>query len=665
MAAFNMSSEQLAPHLTRWPDVGVSVVNSPDSCVVSGPSGQLADAVAELRSAARARMLPVDYASHSPQVERLRDELRAALGEITPRAARIPFYSSVTGTPTDGTELDAEYWYTNLREPVRFDRSLTALIADGHRRFIEVGPHPLLLGPIEETAAAIDVPDVVTLGSLRRDDGDADRFLRSLAQAHAAGVDFDADAVFGRYAPHAVDLPTYPFQNRRYWLTEGGMVNSAKAGFTATSHAILGAAVDLPATGGRLLTGSVSVAGQPWLADHTVDGTVVVPGAALVEMVIRAADETGGGEIAELTLRHPMTLPDGRTLPLQMAVGAPDSTGRRTVSLYSHGNAERSWLLHADGVLAGPSADDAEPAVDLSVWPPAGARRVAALPDGVAAGWTRGDELFSEVALPAALLDERSRYGLHPVLLDGVLSTIGLSTTDSLAPTGSWTGVRLHAADARVLRVRVTPQDGGVALDVADATGRAVLTVRSVRPAAATPDVVPAIGRSAVVAMPARRSAADTTDERGDARLLVADLAAMRDIDRDRTLTNLVRDHLAAVLRRDDPAALSPSRTFKELGMESVSAVDLRNRLSAVTGKRLAATVVFDHATPARLAAHLRDVLLPDPAAATVEPPAPRVETVVSPDIDGIDSIDEMDIDALIALATGGAVETESERAVA
>ena len=189
------------------------------STVVSGEPEALSELIADLRAhGARARSIPVDFASHSTQVEPIRDGLLDALAQISPQAGETAFYSTVTGRAIDTSELDAEYWYRNLRHEVRFEQATRALFADGHRVFIEMSPHPVLTTGVQETLE--DVGGAVVVGSLRRDDGGWERLARSLAEVHVRGVPVDWQAFFAGRDNRRVSLPTYAFQRRRYWLGE-------------------------------------------------------------------------------------------------------------------------------------------------------------------------------------------------------------------------------------------------------------------------------------------------------------------------------------------------------------------------------------------------------------------------------------------------------------
>ena len=203
-------------------DVYVAVVNSPLSTVVAGGSTQVRDLVARYEAeGVHARMIAVDYASHTPHVERLRERITASLTGISPRRPDIPVYSTLTGGRLESTPMDAAYWYRNLSRPVEFARTTRALLQDGHDMFVEVGPHPVLASALQETCEESEVRDTVVLGTLRRGEGGARRFLTSLAEAHVHGAAPDWERVYGGRR-NVVDLPTYAFQHQYFWRPGGG-----------------------------------------------------------------------------------------------------------------------------------------------------------------------------------------------------------------------------------------------------------------------------------------------------------------------------------------------------------------------------------------------------------------------------------------------------------
>ena len=488
--------------IAAWGDrLNVAAVNGVSAVVVSGE----ADALAELMRRCeadnvRARKIDVDYASHSVQVDAIRAALAEALTGIEPRSSSVAFFSTVTGELTDTAGLDADYWYRSIRQTVQFERAVRSARAAGYQVFIESSPHPVLIAAVEDTLADCDRDlggDAFVVPSLGRDDGGLERFWLSAGQAHVAGVGVDWRAAVAGLGGRRVELPTYGFVRQRFWLPGGstGSSDVATLGLAGAEHALLGAVVQRPDSGGVVLTGRLSTAAQPWLADHAVGGTVLFPGAGFVELAIRAGDEVGCGELEELTLSTPLVLPTSDGVPVQLVVGPATESGHRELSVYSSGaQPDSEWVLHAHGLLRTGSV---APAADLSVWPPVGATVVDVAGaygrlagrgyeygrafQGLRAMWARGDEIFAEVVVPDDAGAQDGGFGIHPVLLDAALHAIGVvgERTQTVLPF-SWQGVSLHAAGASRARVRIAPAGAGaVSVELADGTGLPVLSVRS------------------------------------------------------------------------------------------------------------------------------------------------------------------------------------------
>ncbi|MGW4652606.1 type I polyketide synthase, partial [Kitasatospora sp. NPDC004289] len=221
MASVALPAAEVTERIAAWGGrLSVAVVNGPSATVVSGEPQALAELVEGYRAEeVRARLIPVDYASHSAQVDGLREELLELLAPVRPRTGEVPLLSTVTGDWQDTAGLDAEYWVTNLRETVRFEEAARALAAEGHAVFVEVSPHPVLTVPLQETleSAGAGRGSVVT-GTLRRDHGGLDRFLLSAAELWVRGAAVDWPAVLAGARPRRLALPGYAFQRQRYWL---------------------------------------------------------------------------------------------------------------------------------------------------------------------------------------------------------------------------------------------------------------------------------------------------------------------------------------------------------------------------------------------------------------------------------------------------------------
>ncbi|WP_239144771.1 type I polyketide synthase, partial [Streptomyces sp. SID14515] len=480
----------------RWPGrLSVAAVNGPGSVVVSGDVAALEELLGVCEAErVRVRRVSVDYASHSSQVEALESELLGLLEGVEARDSVVPFYSTVTGGLVGGAELGGDYWYRNLRERVCFRSAVDAVLEQRFGVFVEVSPHPVLVPGLVEGFDEAGV-DAVALGTLRRGEGGWDRVVASVAEAWVHGVEVDWSSLVP--AGPRVDLPTYPFQHQRYWLPRSaGVTDAAGLGLNGLGHPLLGAAVTLADGDGVLFTGRLSLGTHPWLADHVVEGTAILPGTAFVELAIRAGDQVDCGRIEELTLHTPLVLDDADTVNLQLVLEGPDSAGRRALTVYGQqegSDHDEPWIRHASGTLT--VADAAQP-TELRTWPPQDAvpvdtdglyGRLADLGldygpsfQGVGAVWRRGTDLFAEI-VPEPL-DEADRYGLHPALLDAALHVMGLGDGGGAAQLPfSWSGVSLYASGATRLRVRLSESShpGTLSLLVADGNGTVIATVDS------------------------------------------------------------------------------------------------------------------------------------------------------------------------------------------
>ncbi|MEU9510803.1 type I polyketide synthase [Micromonospora sp. NPDC048170] len=480
--------------------LSVAALNGAAVTVVSGDSASVAELLAHCAERdLRARAIAVDYASHCGHVDAVRDDLTAALGTVDSRSTAVAFHSTVTGEPIDTAELDADYWYRNLRETVRLAPVVDRLIDQGFRVFVEVSPHPVLKvvvqDALEKATGALDAGIVV--GSLRRDESGPRQLLTGLGELHAAGVTVDWARVFAGSGAAPVDLPTYAFQRERFWpAVDRSVVGDVSgAGLGVAGHGLLGAAVQLAGDDEVVLTGRLSVSTHPWLADHAVGGAVMLPGTALVELAVRAGDEVGASRVRELTMAAPLVLPESGAVRVQVRVGAADGADARSVAVHSQpdGDPEAEWVRHADGVLE-QAADEPE----VGPWPPVGASEVdlagwypALAERGLSYGpafqglrrlWTVGDEAYAEVALPDETTADTAGFAVHPALLDAALHPVGLLLTErSNGPRVpfAFEGVQVHASGARALRVRLTRTGSRVRLVAADESGTAVVSVES------------------------------------------------------------------------------------------------------------------------------------------------------------------------------------------
>ncbi len=495
MMAVQATEDEVRPLLTDG--VGLAAVNGPSSVVVSGDEDAVTAIAEQLREQGRRiHKLAVSHAFHSPLMEPMIDEFRTAAKELTVNAPAIPIISNVTGQLAEQDFASADYWTQHIRAAVRFADSIRFANSAGASRFLEVGPVGGLTSSIEESLAEADI---VSLPMLRKDRPEPTSLMTGLAQAFVSGVGVDWRAVL----PGAgfVELPTYAFERRRFWLSsDGAAVDAAGLGLAPSEHALLGAVVDLPSSGGVVLTGRLSSASQSWLADHAVGGVVVFPGAGFVELAIRAGDEVGCSVIDELMLAAPLVIPATGSVAVQVVVGAADDSGTRSVSVFSRGDEHSGWTLHAEGVVR---PGEAESGTDMSTWPPVGATPVDidGLYDrlamrgygygpafqGLTAMWRRGDEVFADVSLPSDAGVSPAGFGVHPAVLDAALHAVIVATEAADDHDGngvlvpfSWQGVSLHAAGASAVRARIAPSGpSSVSVELADELGLPVLSVAS------------------------------------------------------------------------------------------------------------------------------------------------------------------------------------------
>ena len=204
--------------------ISVAAQNGPSSTVVTGNAAALDDLMAVCeRDDVPATRIPVDYASHSAHVEALRETLRESLSGLQPRTGDIEFISAVTGAGLDTTILDGDYWFANLRQPVLFEQAVRWSYEHGYRTFIESSPHPVLTAGIQESLEDYG-DDHSVVGTLRRNEGGMRRFLLSAAEAHVHGKSPNWESMFDDTGACRIDLPTYAFQRKRYWMDPGARI---------------------------------------------------------------------------------------------------------------------------------------------------------------------------------------------------------------------------------------------------------------------------------------------------------------------------------------------------------------------------------------------------------------------------------------------------------
>ncbi|MFJ2116593.1 acyltransferase domain-containing protein, partial [Streptomyces sp. NPDC087850] len=515
MAVIEATGEEILPALAgRGHEVALAAVNGPASVVISGDTDAVRGIARDWSARGRrTRNLRVSHAFHSPLMGPMLDAFREVVAGLTLQAPLTPLVSNVTGEPvTVDRVTSADYWVDHVRRTVRYADGIGWLAGHGVTTFLELGPDAALSAPTIEAAAPADASgpapaegcaDAVVLPALRAGRPEVHTLTTALAGLHVRGVPVRWDGYFAGTGAHRVDLPTYAFQRRRYWPkgAQGQPAELRAAGLGAAHHPLLSAAVSLADSEGALLTGRLSLRTHPWLADHTVRGTTLLPGTAFLELAIRAGDEVGCDRVEELTLAAPLVLPEQGGIQVQLWIGNPDGSGRRTVNVYARpeDGDDTPWTRHATGVLTTAETPHGHTGSATAEWPPPGAEPVTIdglydrlAEDGFAYGpvfrglravWRRDGEVYAEVALPGTDEAEADAFGLHPALLDAALHATSFVPLGEEARGGlpfSWEGVSLYATGASALRVRLSPVEGGaVSIAVADTAGGLVASVDS------------------------------------------------------------------------------------------------------------------------------------------------------------------------------------------
>ncbi|WXH42658.1 type I polyketide synthase [Streptomyces netropsis] len=487
----------------RAHELSVAAVNGPESVVVSGAEHAVLECAEHWENEGRrTKRLRVSHAFHSPQMDGMLEEFGRVAENLTFHPPRIPIVSNVTGEVATADQLcSPEYWVRHARAAVRFHDGMRQLVAEGVSTFLEVGPSGVLTAMAqdclaEEPEGAGAVPVAVS----RRGRPEADTVLAAVAEAFVHGVRVEWTRLFADTGARRVDLPTYAFQRRSYpWGQEGAAAEVTAAGLTGLGHPLLGASLDLADSQGLALTGRLSRRTATWLADHVVLGAELVPGTAVVEMVVRAGGEVGCRRLVELTQEAPLAVPDRGTVHLQVRVGPAGEQGHRPVGVYSRldgADGDEPWVCHARGVLAPEAAT--VPAGHGEAWPPPGAQPIALdgfyerqaasgldygpVFQGLRQAWRLGDEVFAEVALPEEARAGAAGYGVHPALLDAALHTALLDGEDAeraqLRVPFAWREVSFHSSGQPTLRARLTPSGpDSVSLALWDGRGTPVASV--------------------------------------------------------------------------------------------------------------------------------------------------------------------------------------------
>jgi len=459
MAVLGMDGDAAATALAGTA-VEVAARNSSQATTVAGTREGI-DAL-EGRAAEkgwRYTKLDLDYAFHSAAMDPIAPRLATDLAGITPGPTTIPFYSTVAGGPLGGAELGAAYWWRNVREPVLFSDAARAMVDDGIRIFVEIGPHGVVQAYLNDALRGADKEGRV-LPSLSRRPGKSDPVAGLAARIHAAGGDIRDGIAFS--GPATVrSLPPYPFQRERFWVPR---TEEATDRVTLPfEHPLLGVRIgDEPVEWIRHL----GLETQPWLADHTVGGAAVVPAAALIEMALAAARARHGNaaalDLLDVEIGRALVIEPHVMREVRLRVGS--SAGDFTIASRPR-LSEEPWTIHMAGRIAAADADDARPA------PPEGAptghvpaASLYALASKMGLDYGPAFQVVSDIRVFAgdqaiAKLDRAPYLGdgflLPPNIVDGALQGLLALAADRL---GSKTGV----LPWRFGRVRLRRPEGAI-----------------------------------------------------------------------------------------------------------------------------------------------------------------------------------------------------------
>ncbi|WP_394834506.1 type I polyketide synthase [Pendulispora rubella] len=441
MAAVDLPADELRRRLADVPDVDVAASNAPRRAIISGHAPAVEKVLADLaEQEVFARVVKVDVASHSSQVDSLLDALRAALEPIRPRKGELPLRSTVTGDLLTGEELDAGYWVRNLRDEVRFHAAVDVETAEtGSAVVIEMSPHPVLTSAVKECLPLERVGDQV-VPSLLRDTDDLTALLTSAGQLYQAGYPLHHGALFDEPAAY-VGLPAYPWQRAEFWFEQAAEPE------VPGEHPLLGAHTVLD-DGTHRWEGVIDLDRNAYLLDHQVQGQVILPGTAYLELAAVAAAEVTAADVLVRDVRYDKALFFTAAAPPLLRVTLRPTGGRWVFDVATADGAD--WTRHAHGRVEEADA----PLLDLPGETPhqitarvpeylSGLefyRRFAARGNdwhgvfqGIGQVWRGDDEALAEVVVPPGLA-EYERHHVHPAVLDACGQVLAATLPDSAVP---------------------------------------------------------------------------------------------------------------------------------------------------------------------------------------------------------------------------------------
>jgi acyl transferase domain-containing protein/acyl carrier protein len=521
MAVVELSIEEARRVLVGSEDrVSIAVSNGPTSTVLSGDPAALTAILDQLQQRdVFCRMVKVDVASHSPQMEPLRADLLQALKGLQPRAESVPIYSTVTGQLSHGLEFDPLYWARNMREPVLFSTAVQRLVEDGHDIFLEISPHPILLSAMQQGFHHFG-QECAVLPSLRREEDEHTVMLGSLGALYTLGYPVDWKLIYPT-GGRCVRLPFYPWQRERCWLepsagdTDSHREQVSRSG--SGNHPLLRRHFK-PAqpAGTHFWETTLDKNSLPYLDDHRIQGVAVLPASAYVEMALAAAVQVFGGQsvtLKDIEFRKALFIPEGATHKIQVIL-SQGADGATTFHIYSCPGAVvhsgKPWILHATGrvclqpdnsiitPVAGPEtltemrARCAEKISGQDYYRKLSESGIHYGPffQSIAQLWRNNGDVLGEVQVPDGPEAEFHGFQVHPAILDAGLQVLGAAIAAEATGKGqqgiylptridqfrvygrpgrhlwSHTRVQHREADATTGEVQLLDEDGRVAVEI-------------------------------------------------------------------------------------------------------------------------------------------------------------------------------------------------------
>ncbi|MDC3954532.1 type I polyketide synthase [Polyangium jinanense] len=522
MALVELAMSEAERALVGYEDrLSVAVSNGPRSTVIAGEPAALDEVVAMLEGrGVFCRRVKVDVASHSPQMDVLKQDLSTVLADLRPRATKVAMRSTVTGELVSGAELDASYWVKNLRAPVLFGRAVAKAVEEGQTLFVEISPHPILLHSIEETLRALS-KEGAAIASLRRNEDERHCLVDALGALHVKGHELAWGRLFPR-GGRCISLPTYPWQRDRYWLPDEvkSRMPQSRPWLSQASHhepdvhPLLGPPVHLSVEPTlHFWEQSLNMTALPYLAHHRVQNDPIFPGAGYVEMALSAVAEVHGKvSVALEEVTFDRMLPVGKDPERRVQfVLVDEEAGRASFQVSSREAGAKSWTRHAAGkVRTGVGAPGARisrerPRVLQARCPTVvdaeafyrrmeeGGLFYGRSFRGLEQMWLGNEEGLARVFLPADVAVNADQYQVHPALLDACFQTlVQVHVASETEPLGTyvlsgidrirlhrslgqevWVHAQLHASDDK------TNPAGDVY--VIDADGRVQAEVQGLR----------------------------------------------------------------------------------------------------------------------------------------------------------------------------------------